>query len=161
MRAFTLLELVIVLAVVSLLAALTFPAIYSRSLTSPQLFENRVRSLFRDLFFFGDSKEVCIDFKGGWLKVGGEKLELPYEPESLVLPGKVVSGELLSKYCFKPSGFTYFTLNLKEGDSYLTLFTLFPTGETQFLRLTESEEETLKDKVEKGRVTQWFSYYSY
>ncbi|MEO2066213.1 MAG: hypothetical protein ABGX17_06910, partial [Desulfurobacteriaceae bacterium] len=64
-------------------------------------------------------------------------------------------------YCFTPSGFTYFVLNLKRKEGYNTLFTIFPSGQTQILNLKESEEETLKDKVEKGRVTEWFSYYSY
>ena len=161
MRAFTLLELVVVLAIISVLLALSFPAFYSRSFNSPELFENRVRSLFESAFTFGKAKEVCVDFKREELSVGKEKVELPYPAESLVVPGKVISGELFSRYCFEPSGFTYFTLNLKKEDGYLTLFTLFPSGETQVLNLKESEEETLKDKVEKGRITQWFSYYSY
>ncbi len=161
MRAFTLLELVIVLAIVSVVLTLVFPVFYSKNLSSPDLFENRVKSLLQSSFSFGKGKEICVDFRKNKVSVDKETLDLPFPPEALVLPGKVVSKELFSRYCFTPSGFTYFVLNLKRKEGYITLFTIFPSGQTQILNLKESEEETLKDKVEKGRVTEWFSYYSY
>jgi len=162
MRGFTLLELVIVLAVISVVLSLTFPAIYRRSLDSPDVFNNRAKSLLESLFSLGRPEEICVDFRKGELSVGKERLELPYPAESLVLPGRLVSGELVNRYCFEPYGFGYFVLNLRKGEgSYLSLFTLLPSGQTLFLSLNQAQEETLKDKVEKGRITEWFSYYSF
>jgi prepilin-type N-terminal cleavage/methylation domain-containing protein len=161
MRAFTLLELVIVLAIVSLLLSLVFPQIYKSSLSGEESFKNRFESLVSDAFSFNGGSELCVDFKKGLFSVVGQEIKLPYRAESIVLPGRLVSGELSSKYCFVPSRATVFVLNLKKEGGYLSIMVLFPMGETKFYSLKESEEETLKDKVEKGRVGEWFSYYWY
>ena len=161
MRAFTLLELVVVLAVVYLVLSLVFPQIYNSSLSGEESFKNRFTSLLVNSFSFNGGSELCVDFKREVFSVGGKEVKLPYRPESVVFPGKLVSGELASKYCFVPSGATLFVLNLKKGDGYLSVMVLLPMGESKFYSLKESEEETLKDKVEKGRVGEWFSYYWY
>ena len=161
MRGFTLLELVMVLSVISLLLSLVFPKIYRSSLNQEESFRNGFASLVSNAFSLSGGAEVCVDFVNRRLSVGGQEIDLPYEPVSVVLPGKLISGELSSKFCFVPSGVTVFLLNLKEDRGYLSILTLFPTGESRFYTLKESQEETLKDKVEKGRVEEWFSYYSY
>jgi len=161
MRAFSLLELLIVLVILSLVLFLAFPAFYRNSLNSAESFENRYRAFMGELFSFEASPELCFDFKGNSLSVGGDTLNFPYPLESVVVPGKVVSKELTNRFCFRLEGVSCFVVNLRKGDGYLSLFNLFPSGETSFLNLTESQEETLKDKVLKGRVEEWFSYYSY
>jgi hypothetical protein len=103
-----------------------------------------------------------VDFKRGLFTVNSQAVELPYPPETLVSPGLLISSKVTSTYCFQPSSAGYYLLNLKKGgDGYLSVLFLYPTGEALFLNLKESEEETLKDKVEKGRIAQWFSYYSF
>ncbi|WP_456456948.1 prepilin-type N-terminal cleavage/methylation domain-containing protein [Thermovibrio sp.] len=161
MRAFSLLELLIVLVIMSLILFLAFPSFYRNSLNSAESFENRYRAFTGELFSFGATSELCFDFKDNSLSVGGETLKFPYPLESVVVPGRVVSRELTDKFCFRLEGVSCFVVNLRKGEGYLSLFSLFPSGETSFLSLTESQEETLKDKVLKGRVEEWFSYYSY
>ncbi len=161
MRAFSLLELLIVLVILSLTLLLAFPSFYRSSLSSEDAFKNRYRAFVGEFFSFGSSPELCFDFKRNLLSSGGESLSFPYPLDSVVIPGKIVSRELTGKFCFKLKGVSCFVVNLRKGDSYLSLFSLFPAGETSFLTLNQSQEETLKDKVLKGRVEEWFSYYSY
>jgi len=161
-RGFSLLELVVVLAVLSLLLTVFFPPLYRRSLNDEELFKNRFTSLLQSSFSFTGSPEFCVNFKERLFTVNSQEIELPYPPESLALPGLLVSSKAHSTYCFQPSPAGYYLLNLKRGEGqYLSVLFLYPTGEALFLNLKESEKETLKDKVEKGRITRWFSYYSF
>jgi len=86
-------------------------------------------------------------------------VDSPYPIESLVLPGRVVSGALVSSYCFSPSVPGVWTVNFKTPEGYLSAVVLYPTGEVLLLNLNEAQEETLKDKLSKGRIEEWFSYY--
>lgn len=160
-RGFTLLELVVVLALISTVLILVFPALYRDSLSGEELFKNRFSSLVQSSFSFEKAPEMCVNFKEGFFSVNGERVELPYLPESFVLPKNLISSEVRSVYCFEPKPSSYYLLNLKKSSGYLSVLFLYPTGEALFLNLDEAEEETLKDKVEKGRIAQWFSYYSF
>jgi len=157
--AFTLLELVIVLAVVSALLVLIFPEIYKTSLKSGELFKNEVSSLTSSSFTFGPPPTFCVNFREGFLEVGSKRVDSPYPIDSLVLPGRVVSSAFVSSYCFTPRVPAVWAVNFKTGDGYLSMVALYPTGEVLFLNLNEAQEETLKDKLSKGRIEEWFSYY--
>ncbi|WP_457677559.1 prepilin-type N-terminal cleavage/methylation domain-containing protein [Thermovibrio sp.] len=160
MKGYSLFELVVVLAVLSLILSLSLPHFYKSSLSSLELFENRFKSSVSSLESFGDSREFCVNFKDNSFSFGKEVLKSPYQVESLVMPFKLVNRELSSSFCFTPKEFSYFIVNVKEGeDSYLTAFVLFPSKEVKFLKLNEAQEETIKDKVLKGRISEWFSYY--
>jgi len=161
MRGFTLLELLIVLVIISLSLALAFPAFYKASLKGEAGFENRFSSLVEGSFAFGAPVELCVDFEGGAVEVGRSKVELPYPAESLVLPGRVVSSKRSTRFCFEPRGVTAYAINFKKDGGYLTVLVLYPTGEVLYLELNEAQEETLKDKLLKGRIAEWFSYYSF
>jgi prepilin-type N-terminal cleavage/methylation domain-containing protein len=160
MKAFTLLELLIVLLVTSLLLALAFPAFFS-SFKGEEAFENEVSSLLSSSFSFGSSPQFCVDFKRGRLGVGGEWIEAPYPVKSLVLPGKIVDGEGVDLYCFALSTPTVWAVSFKKSDGFWAFLALYPCGEVLFFNLSPAQEETLKDNLSKGRITQWFSYYSY
>jgi len=158
-RGFTLLELLISLVIVSLVLTVVFPRIVKSDLNSESSIYNRIRTLLSGSFSFSNSPEICVDFKENTLKVGNERIKLPFQLQTLVLPGKIVSSEVASKYCFKTGSLIYGALiGEKEGTYRALLFTL-PVGEVKVYALSESEEETLKDKIEKGRITEWFSYY--
>jgi prepilin-type N-terminal cleavage/methylation domain-containing protein len=162
-KALTLIELLIVLAVMSLFVGIVVPNFFKGSREeSEELFKNRYSSLMEGLPVDGNWGEICIDFNLAELRVGGREIKLPYPPKTLVFPSELVNSELRSRYCFSPSRLGYFVLNMEKGKGeYLSVLTLLPSGESRFYSLTEAEEETLKDKAFKGRITEWFSYYSY
>ncbi len=160
-RGFTLLELVIVLTLLSLLLTLLFPFIVKSDLNSNSSLKIKVSSLFSSAFTPGSSEEVCINFKKNSLKVGEERVKFPWKIESLVLPGRVVSSESVTRYCFDLKGLTYGAIISENGGKYPSILFTFPAGETLFYNLSQSEANTLKDKVGKGRIVEWFSYYSY
>ncbi|WP_456435210.1 prepilin-type N-terminal cleavage/methylation domain-containing protein [Thermovibrio ammonificans] len=159
MRGFTLLELLIVLVILSLLLTVSLPALFNLSLSSRESFDNRLSSLSSQVCLLGKCGSVCVDFLNGTLSLGGESLKLPLKPKTFVVPGRLVSGEQFNSFCFTPSGPTDALLVLKEGDSYRAYLFLFPTGEVYTYNLTTGEADTLKDKVEKGRLAEWFRYY--
>ena len=160
-RGFTLLELVIVLVLISIVLSLAFPVILKSDLNSPESFKIRLSSLLSSAFSPGETLEFCISFKENSLRVGNDTVSFPYEVQRLVLPGKIVSSELVNRYCLDLKSLTCGAVIMKRGDSYPSFLFTFPTGELLFYNLSEAEAETLKDKVEKGRVVEWFSYYSY
>jgi len=160
-RGFTLLELIIVLALLSTLLIVLFPALYRSSLEGEELFKNSFSALLGSSFSFEGPPELCVNFREGFFTLNGRRVELPYRPVSLVAPQKLVSSELRSLYCFEPASPAYYLLNMKKDRSYLSVLFLYPAGEVLFFELDEAEVETLKDKVEKGRIEEWFSYYSY
>ena len=160
-RGFTLLELVIVLVLISILLILVFPVVLKSGLDSSENFKTKLSSLLSSAFSPGESVEFCIDFKGNALKVGENTVELPYRVSELVLPGKIVSSEFASAYCFDLKELTYGAVVMENGERYSSFLFTFPTGEVLFYNLSKAETETLKDKVEKGRIVEWFSYYSY
>ena len=160
-KGFTLLELTIVLVIVSLLLSVSFPAILRSSLSSEESFKTRLTTLFSSAFVPGKAVEFCVDFKKNRLTFGGEELQLPYRVNTLVLPGKTVSSELSTLYCLDLKKLAYGAIIMEKGNGYPSILFTFPAGEVLFYNLSEAEEETLKDKVEKGRIVEWFSYYSY
>ncbi len=160
-RGFTLLELTIVLAIVSVLLTLLFPAILKSDLSSDSSVRTRISSLFSSAFSPGNPVEFCVDFKNNSLKVGKEVVKLPWKVDTLVLPGKVISSELSSSYCFDLKNLTYGAIVGEAKNRFPSILFTFPSGEVRFYNLSQAEAETLKDKVEKGRVVEWFSYYSY
>jgi len=161
-RAFSLLELVIVLMVISIASIVTLPAFVSESESSIQGFENRLKGAMEGLFSFSSTPEVCVDFRDNSVEVSGERIAFPkgLELTVLVLPGKVVSAHSVSKYCFSGNTPTVFGLVAKGNSVYYTVMVFTLSGETKIMQLNEAEVETFKDKVFKGRVTEWFSFYS-
>ncbi len=160
-RGFTLLELIIVLVLISILLTLVFPVILKSDLSSSENFKTKLSSLLSSAFSPGETVEFCVDFKSNTLRVGRDTIELPYEVSELVLPGKIVSSELASTYCFDLKELTYGAVVMENGEKYSSFLFTFPVGEVLFYNLSKAETETLKDKVEKGRIVEWFSYYSY
>jgi prepilin-type N-terminal cleavage/methylation domain-containing protein len=161
-RAFTLLELVIVLMIVSLLSIVTLPALVNQGENSPEGFENRIKSLMGNLFSFSSTPEICVDFRKSSVKVADDEVTFPdgFELTSFVSPGKVVSSHSTSKYCFSGSTPTVFGLVAKGDSVYYTIMVFIPSGETQVMQLDEAEVETFKDKILKGRIAEWFRFYS-
>jgi len=162
-QAFTLLELVIVLMIVSVISVVALPTILDRSMSSAEGFENRIKGVMETLFSFSSTPEVCADFRNNAIEVSGNRVPFPegFRLTTFVFPGKLVSAQLASRYCFSGStpGVAGF---IAKGDSvYYTILVFVPSGETFIMRLDESEMETFKDKVFKGRITEWFSFYSY
>ena len=160
-RGFTLLELLIVLVVLSLLLTLLFPVIVRSGLNSEESFKTRLSSLFSSSFVPGRPVELCVNFKENAVFVGKEEVRFPYRIETLVLPGRVISSELTNRYCFDLKKLTYGALITENGDTYPSILFTFPSGEVLFYNLSKAEAETLKDKVGKGRIVEWFSYYSF
>ena len=160
-RGFTLFELVIVLSIISLILLLAFPKIVKEGLSSDASVENRLRSLFSTSFSLSEPLELCFNFKSGSVSVGNETVKVPWEMESLVLPGKIVSRQAASKFCFSAKNPVYGALICKKGEEYEALFFTVPFGEVNLYELSEAQKDTLKDKVVKGRVTEWFSSFSY
>lgn len=160
-RGFTLLELLIVLSVLSLLLALFLPVIVRSGLNSEETFKTELSSLFSSSFIPGKTLEFCVNFKENEVLLGEEKVKFPYKIKTLVLPGKVVSAELASKYCLDLKGLTYGAIVAQKGDVYPSILFTFPSGEVFFYNLSKAEAETLKDKVGKGRIVEWFDYYSF
>ena len=160
-RGFTLLELLIVLTILSLLLTLFFPVIVKNGLSSDESFKTKISTLFSSSFVPGKSVQVCVDFKENSLTVGSETVKVPYKLDVLVLPGKVISSELTNKFCFDLKRLTYGALIGEEGELRPSILFTFPSGEVLFYNLSNAEAETLKDKVGKGRIVEWFSYYSF
>ncbi|TCK02878.1 type II secretion system protein [Phorcysia thermohydrogeniphila] len=161
-RAFTLLELVIVLVIISLVSIVTLPAFVNRGSNSLEGFENQIKSVMGSLFSFSSTPEVCIDFKNSTVEVSGDKVPFPdgFELTSFVSPGKIVSSHSVSKYCFSGNTPTVFGLIAKGDSVYYTVMVFIPSGETHIMQLNEAEAETFKDKILKGRIAEWFSFYS-
>jgi len=155
MRGFTLLELVLVLALVALVSAVTLPVIYKSSLKGNEEFENRLSYLAAQLWSPSKTYQVCVNFRKNLLPLGKERLEPPFKLETLVLRGRLISGEQFNRYCFTPSQAGEFLITGKGR----AILIFMPLGEVHYYRLSEGELETLKDKVEKGRVSEWFKYY--
>jgi prepilin-type N-terminal cleavage/methylation domain-containing protein len=155
MRGFTLLELVLVLALVALVSAITLPVIYRSSLNGNEEFENRLAYLAAQLWSPSGTYRVCVDFVGNDLSFGKEKLTPPFRLKSLVLRGRLISGEQFNRYCFTPPQVGEFLITGRER----AILVFMPLGEVHYYRLSEGELETLKDKVEKGRISEWFRYY--
>ncbi len=162
-RGITLLELVIVLTLVSLIAIVALPGMISFSTAGEEGFRNRLMSLFVSSFSPGSFPEVCVDFEKNLVSVDGVEVKFPAGKElvSLVMPGKLVSRELRSRFCFSEKKPTVVGLIAKKAGGYYVVEVLFPVGEVNIINLSESEAETFKDKISKGRLTEWFSYYSY
>lgn len=160
-RGFTLLELVVVLAVISVLLIAVFPALHRREMKEAELFKNTFSSLLESSFSFEKPPELCVNFRENFFSVNGKRVELPYRAVSFVAPKILVNSETSTSYCFQPETPSYYLLNLSKGEDYLSVLFLYPSGEALFLDLKEAEKETLKDKVEKGRIEEWFSSYSY
>jgi prepilin-type N-terminal cleavage/methylation domain-containing protein len=161
-QAFSLLELVIVLMIISLISILTLPAFIDEGKSSLQGFENQLKSAMGSLFSFSSVPEVCIDFKNNTVEVSGDKIPFPdgFELTSFVSPGKIVSSHSVSKYCFSGNTPTVFGLIAKGNSVYYTVMVFTLSGETQIMQLNEAEVETFKDKILKGRIVEWFSFYS-
>ncbi len=160
-KGFTLLELVVVLVLISIVLSLAFPVILKSDLSSPESFKVRLLSLLSSAFSPGETVELCINFKENSFKIGNDTVDFPYEVQELVLPGKIVSSELASRYCLDLKKLSYGAVIMKNENSYPSILFTFPTGEVLFYNLSKAEAETLKDKVEKGRIVEWFGYYSY
>ena len=161
-RAFSLLETVLVLTIISLVSILVLPTFVKESKNSLAGFENRLRSAMGGLFSLSSNPEVCIDFKNNTVEVSGNRIPFPAEIElvGFVSPGKVLSFHNTSKYCFSGNTPTVFGLIGKKDSVYYTVIVFTLSGETQILELSEAEVETFKNKVFKGRITEWFSFYS-
>jgi len=160
-RGFTLLELLIVLVVLSILLTLLFPVIVKSDLSSEESFKTEVSTLFSSSFVPGKPVQLCVDFKENRISVGSKSVSVPYKIDTLVLPGKVVSSEIASKFCFDLKNLTYGALIGEKGELYPSILFTFPSGEVLFYNLSKAEAETLKDKVGKGRIVEWFNYYSF
>jgi prepilin-type N-terminal cleavage/methylation domain-containing protein len=160
-KGFTLFELVIVLSIISLILLISFPKILKNSLSSETSVKNKLRSLFSNSFSLSRPLEICVDFRLNTVSAGNSTVKLPWKVESLVLPGKIFSSKNRSSFCFSSSKLTYGALVFRKGEVYPTLFFTLPFGETVMYELSEAQKDTLKDKVEKGKITEWFSYYSY
>lgn len=160
-RGFTLLELLIVLAVLSILLTLLFPVIVKSNFCSEESFKTEVSTLFSSSFVPGESIQFCVDFKENKISVGSKSISVPYKIDTLVLPGKLISSEITSKFCFDLKNLTYGALIGEKGELHPSILFTFPSGEVLFYNLSKAEAETLKDKVGKGRIVEWFSYYSF
>lgn len=163
-RGFSLLELVIVLLIVSIASMVMLPAFINLGKNSQENFENRLKTATSSLFSFSKAMGICADFKDNAIKVGKQKLTLPSgeELEYMVLPDKVVSSEMNSHFCISSKrpevvGF----LSREPSNQYKSILILLPTGEVSVKPLSEGEAETFKDKISKGRVVEWFNYFSY
>ncbi len=156
---FTLLELLIVLVILSVVLSVSFPKIVQINLSSEESTINRVKSLFSNCFSLSSPVEVCVNFKKNVLSVGGEEVKLPFTAETVVFPGKLISSEGVSKFCFQVKNLNYGAIIGKKENEYGAIFFTLPLGEIKIYHLSSSEEETLKDKIEKGRIVQWFNYY--
>ncbi len=160
-KAFTLLELTIVLAVISLLLTVMLPNMVKSSLSTEESFKNTAAAFFQSLFLPGERIEVCVDFKNNRVgnNDGGFSFPPGYSIESLVFPGRLVSSEVTSRFCFDTDRPVPVLIVSSKRDSYFAVLSYLPVGEPRFYDLTEGEVSTLKDKVLKGRVEEWFSYY--
>ena len=156
---FTLLELLIVLVILSVILSVSFPKIVQINLSSEESTINRIKSLFSNGFSLSNPVEVCINFEMDTLNVGGEKVKLPFKAETIVFPGKLISSERVNRFCFQVKNLNYGAIIGEKGGKYSAIFFTLPLGEVKVYRLSSSEEETLKDKIEKGRIVEWFSYY--
>ena len=162
-RAFTLLELVITLMIISLISIVALPTLIDKSRNSLTGFENQLRSAMGNLFSFSSTPEICVDFKNNTIEVSGNEIPFPdgFKLTNFVSPGKIVSFHSASKYCFSGNVPTVFGLIAKGNSVYYTVMVFIPSGETHIMQLDEAEVETFKDKVLKGRITEWFSFYSF
>ena len=161
-RGFSLIELVVVLFVLSSLLILTLPSITALSAGGEKGFKNRLQSLLASRSLISREAQLCVDFTQNSISIGEDSVSLPEgELESLVIPGRVVSSENHSRFCFSVSSPITAGILAKSKEGYSAILFLFPVGEVNIINLSESEAETLKDKIAKGRITDWFSYYSF
>jgi prepilin-type N-terminal cleavage/methylation domain-containing protein len=163
-KGFSLLELVIVLMIISLVAVVTFPAFVNFGSSSQENFENRLKTAMSSLFSFSKTIELCADFKKNVIQVREEEIELPAgkELEYMILPNKVVSSEISSKFCISSKSPEVVGFLAKESsERYLSILVLLPSGEVSINSLSQGEGETFKDKILKGRIVEWFSFFSY
>ena len=163
-KGFSLLELVIVLLIISLATAVTLPAFVNFGSSSQENFENRLKTAMSSLFSFSEAIELCADFKRNAIQVGEEEIELPAgkELEYMILPGKVVSSEINSRFCISSKKLEAVGFLAKESsERYLSILVFLPSGEVTINSLSQGEGETFKDKISKGRIVEWFSFFSY
>ncbi|ADY74022.1 hypothetical protein Dester_1391 [Desulfurobacterium thermolithotrophum DSM 11699] len=161
-KAFTLLELVIVLLIVSLTLTITLPTFFNIEATSMENFENKLKTATNSVFNLSNPIELCADFKENSINVGKEKIPLPRgkKLKYMILPGKIISSESSSKFCISSKGLETVGFLAKEStNKYLSILVFLPSGETEIRFLSEAEGETFKDKVSKGRIVEWFNYY--
>ncbi len=160
-KGMTLLELTIVLMIVSLVAIIILPGITAFSTSREESFKNRLSTLLNSSFSLSSSPTICINFKKNSIAVGKNEVPLPSgkELQTLVMPGKLISGEIASKFCFSESDPTVLGAIARNGESYYVVEIFLPVGEVNIIELSQSEVETFKDKISKGRITEWFSYY--
>jgi prepilin-type N-terminal cleavage/methylation domain-containing protein len=162
-KGFSLLELVIVLLIISLAAIVTFPAFVNLGSGSQENFENRLKTAMGSLFSFSKAVELCADFKKNAIQVG-EEIELPAgkELEYMILPGKIISSEISSRFCISSKGLDVVGFLAKESsERYLSILVFLPSGEVTINSLSQGEGETFKDKISKGRIVEWFNFFSY
>lgn len=156
---FTLLELLIVLVIMSLILTLVMPAFLNRSLNSVEAYENKLKSVMREVSPL--EKEFCVNFKDNYIKVGKVKIPPPssFTLTSLVKPFTLISSENHNSFCFTINRPTIVGVIAKNQDKYLLTVIFLPVGETKVLKTDQAEVETFKDKISKGRILEWFSYY--
>jgi len=162
-HAFTLLELLIVLLIVAVISSVVVPGIAYRKVGSTEVFENRLKGAVGRTFDLAHPAEVCADFKNNAVEVKGEVVELPkgYALRNMVMPGRLVSGQFSSRFCTSVKHPTVIGFVATAGGRYYTALMMIPSGEVLTAYLEESLAETFKDKVLKGRLSEWFSLHSY
>ena len=161
-KGFTLLELLIVLVIISVSLTLLLPVFIKRHLNNLESYENGVKTAMGEVYSLKGSKTVCVNFKDNYLSLGNQKIFLPssYQLVAFVEPMLLVSAENHSKFCFTPSKPTVVGFVAKGEKDYLITQVFFPVGEVEVFKASEADTETYKDKIQKGRVLEWFSYFS-
>jgi hypothetical protein len=155
---FSLLELLIVLTIISISMIVIFPIFSTLSEDSWENFENRIKTTTA----FSKPAKVCINSSTNSLIINEEEIPIPKNGEikSIVSFGKLISSETTTQHCIHTSKPETIGIFIKKDDNnFFSILIFLPTGEIMLESTSEAEVETLKDKLLKGRVLEWFSSY--
>jgi len=156
MRGFTLIELLVVLVVVSLVSFLVVPSFINR-IGSRESFQVKLSNVLKNISSLSENRTVCVDFKEGKVLAGGGEVKSGLPIDCFVSPGRLYSPEDTEEVCLTFNDPNVFSIIFRAGEDRFRAFTtLTSTGEVIIQELDEAEEETLKDKMLKGRILEWF-----
>ncbi len=157
MKGFTLVEILVTLMIVALTGFIILPSFVERAERGKGFF-NELNQAVREIAPLSENQTLCVDFSNGTVTISKTLIKSPYRIKYLLSPSMLYSSEFSKRKCisFKGKPTVVSIIFQKNEKDYIGYTVLTSTGEAVKQNLDEAEMETLKDKILKGRVLEWF-----